>query len=399
MRILIIHNRYGKFSGEESVLESEKLLLEKNGNEVQGYFRSSEEMSGFWSKVNAFFSGFYNYRSVSEIKKLLLNFKPEIVHIHNLYPFVSPAVLGVIHRHNIPIVMTVHNYRLICPNGLFFTQGKICERCENRNEWNCILRDCEGSLAKSLGYALRNIYARKRQLYSSNVSKFICLTNFQKEKHIKNGFSMEKLTVLPNFLDSKLKKDSSIISKSYIAFSGRINSQKGFGLILEAMNLLETKSKSTKVLPMLAAGHIDLAFINLFKIPTNVKLLGALPKERMDNFYQNARFIVFASQSYEGAPMVFLEAMKHNLPVIAPRLGAYPEIIEDGVNGLLFTPEDYVDLAKKIKILSFDEDLCHQIGKNGNQKLKEKYSPEIHYGQLISLYRKLIKEASLQTSV
>ena len=395
MRILIIHNRYGKFSGEESVLEAEKLLLEKNGNDVRLYCRSSEEISGLWSKVNAFFSGFYNYRSISEIKKLLLNFKPEIAHIHNLYPFISPAVLGIIHKHNIPIAMTVHNYRLICPNGLFFTQGKICERCENGNEWNCILRNCEGSLAKSSGYALRNFYARKRQLYSSNISKFICLTNFQKEKHIKNGFSVEKLAVLPNFLDSKPKKDSPIISKSYIAFSGRINSQKGFDLIIEAMDLLETESKPTKALPILAAGHIDLPFINQFKIPANVKLLGALPKEEMDNFYQNARFIIFASKSYEGLPMVFLEAMKHHLPVIAPRLGAYPEIIEDGVNGLLFTSGDHADLAKKIKILSLNEDLCHQLGKNGNQKLKEKYSPQIHYDQLISLYRQLIKEASL----
>ena len=93
--------------------------------------------------------------------------------------------------------------------------------------------------------------------------------------------------------------------------------------------------------------------------------------------------------------MVFLEAMKHHLPVIAPRLGAYPEIIEDGVNGLLFSPGDHVDLAKKIKILSLDNDLCRQLGKNGYQKLKEKYSPEIHYEHLISLYRQLIKEASL----
>lgn len=395
MRILIIHNRYGKFSGEESALEAEKLLLEENGNDVRLYCRNSGEISGPWSKVNAFFSGFYNYRSISEIKKILLNFKPEIAHIHNLYPFISPAVLGIIHKHNIPIVMTVHNYRLICPNGLFFTQGKICERCENGNEWNCILRNCEGSLAKSSGYALRNIYARKRQLYSSNISRFICLTNFQKEKHIKNGFSVEKLVVLPNFLDSKHKKDSPIISKSYIAFSGRINSQKGFDLIIEAMDLLETESEPTKALPILAAGHIDLPFINQFKIPANVKLLGALPKEEMDNFYQNARFIIFASKSYEGLPMVFLEAMKHSLPVIAPRLGAYPEIIEDGVTGLLFTPGDFADLAKKIKILSFNKDLCSQLGKNGNQKLKEKYSPEIHYEQLISLYRQLIKEASL----
>jgi len=395
MRILIIHNRYGNFSGEESVLEAEKLLLDKNGNDVRLYCRSSEEMSGLSSKVNAFFSGFYNYKSISEIKKLLLTFKPGIVHIHNLYPFISPAVLNVIHRHNIPIAMTVHNYRLICPNGLLFTEGKICERCENGKEWNCILRNCEGSLAKSSGYALRNIYARKRQLYSSNVSRFICLTEFQKEKLIKNGYSVEKLKVLPNYLDSKINTDNPNSSNSYIAFSGRINRQKGFDLIIQAMNLIKSESKSTDLLSMLAAGHIDVPFINQYEVPQNIELLGELSKDKMEGFYLNAQFIVFASQSYEGAPVVFLEAMKYKLPVIVPRLGAYPEIIEDGVNGLLFTPGDHVDLAKKIKILSLDNDLCRQLGKNGNKKLKEKYSPEIHYEHLISLYRQLRKEASL----
>jgi len=393
MRILIIHNRYGKFSGEESVVEKDKLLLEKNGNDVRLYCRSSAEISGLWSKVNAFFSGFYNYTSISEINNLLLIFKPEIVHIHNLYPFISPSVLSLISRHNIPITMTVHNYRLICPNGLLFTQGKICERCENGKEWNCIVNNCEGSLAKSSGYALRNIYARKKHLYSSNISRFICLTEFQKNKLIKNGFNEKKLIVLPNYLDSFSINTNQIKSNNYIAFSGRINSQKGFDLIIQAMDLLKTESN---ILPLLAAGDIDLTFINQYEIPDKIDLLGALPREKMGEFYQNAKFIVFASQSYEGAPIVFLEAMKHSLPVIAPRLGAYPEIIEDGVTGLLFTPGDFTDLAKKIKIFSFKEDLCYQLGKNGYQKLKEKYSSEIHYEQLISLYRQQIKESSLK---
>ena len=394
MRILIIHNRYGKFSGEESVIEAEKLLFEENGHDVRLYCRSSEEISGIWSKVNAFFSGFYNYRSSSEIKNLLLTFKPEIVHIHNLYPFISPAILNVINRYNIPIAMTVHNYRLICPNGLLFTQGTICQKCENGREWNCILNNCEGSIAKSSGYALRNIYARKRKLYSSNISRFICLTEFQKKKLIQNGFNEKKLVVLPNFLDPNIQKDKEKKINKYIAFSGRINSQKGFDLIIKAMNLIRTESKSNNSLPLLAAGHIDLRFIDKFKIPKNIELLGQLSKDKMENFYKNAQFIVFASQSYEGFPIVFLEAMKHKLPVIAPRLGAYPEIIEDRVNGLLFDSGDFKDLAKKIEILSADKNLCNQFGENGYNRLKEKYSSEIHYGYLISIYKQLIKEVS-----
>ena len=395
MRILLIHNNYGKFSGEESVLDAQKKLIESQGNEVRVYSRSSEDIHGFWSKVNAFFSGFYNYRSVSEIKQFILSFKPEIIHIHNLYPFISPSILVIISRFHIPIVMTVHNYRLVCPNGLFFSHGEICERCSSGNEWNCILRNCEGSMAKSLGYALRNYYARKRRLFSTNISRFICLTSFQKEKLVQNGFSEEKIEVIPNFLEINQPKDIAIPRRKYIAFSGRINRQKGFDLVIDAIKLINLKNDNDKGLPILVAGQIDQNFRSSINVPENIQLLGALRKEQMDEFYRKARFIVFTSRSYEGFPMVFLEAMNHSLPVIAPRLGAYPEIIEDGVNGLLFRPGDYADLADKIKILSTNNDLCLRLGKNGYRKLTEKYSSDIHYKELTLIYKKVIKETSL----
>lgn len=399
MRILLIHNKYGKFSGEESVLEAQKILLEEQGNTVQLYSRSSEELIGFWSKVNAFLSGFNNFRSVSEIKQLIFFFRPEIVHIHNLYPLISPSVLRIIHRLHIPIVMAVHNYRLVCPNGLFFTHGEICERCAGGKEWNCIIKNCEGSIAKSVGYALRNFYARKRGLYSSNVSRFVCLTEFQKEKLFENGFSEEKMSVIPAFLNVIPIGELARSPKKYIAFSGRVNQQKGFDLIISAMELLEIRNVSTNILPLLAAGQIDQNFSKQFEIPKNIQLQGMLPKEQMNEFYRKANFLVFASRSYEGAPMVFFEAMQHRLPVIAPRLGAYPEMIENGFNGLLFNPGDPEDLADKIKILSSNQDLCRRLGENGYRKLAEKYSPEIYYQQLISIYNELQDRLKIDKSI
>ena len=398
MRILLIHNNYGKFSGEETVLNAQKSLLESQENSVCIYSRSSEELNGFWSKVNAFFSGFYNYISISDIKHTILSFKPEIVHIHNLFPFISPVVLKLIRKLHVPIVMTVHNYRLVCPNGLFFSHGEICERCSGGNEWNCIFRNCEGSIAKSSGYALRNFYARKRQLFSSNVSRFICLTGFQKEKLIQNGFSEEKIEVIPNFIDVKPPKDVVLSKKKYIAFSGRVNQQKGFDIFINAIKMLETKNGDNKLLPVLVAGQIDPKFVKGIKIPDSIRFQGLLSKKQMDEFYRKARFIVFSSRSYEGAPMVFLEAMQNRLPVIAPRLASFPDFIEDGFNGLLFDSEDPADLAEKIRILTSNHDLCLRFGENGYRKLVEKYSPEIYYKQLISIYETVIEETCLETS-
>ena len=167
MKILFIHNKYAKFSGEEAVVESQIKLLRDNGHQVITYFRCSEELEHMSNaKIKAFLSAFHNPNSVKEIKKILEKEKPDLVHIHNLYPLISPAILPAIKEKGIPIVMTVHNYRLLCPNGLFFSNGKICEKCTGAGkEINCIINNCEGSLFKSTGYALRNFWARTKKYY------------------------------------------------------------------------------------------------------------------------------------------------------------------------------------------------------------------------------------------
>ena len=167
MRILIIHNKYSKFSGEEAVVDAQSHLLTSNGNEVLTYFRSSQELESMSnSKSKAFLSGLYSPKSIREIKKLIQTKNPDIVHIHNLYPLISPSILPEIKKLQIPIVMTVHNYRLLCPNGLFFTNGEICEKCTgSAKEFNCVVNNCQDSISKSTGYALRNLWARKNEYY------------------------------------------------------------------------------------------------------------------------------------------------------------------------------------------------------------------------------------------
>jgi len=130
LKILLIHNSYGKYSGEEAVVDAQMALLKEHGHEVNLYSRSSAELDkGKWKKIIAFFTGLYNPVSVRQIKHILKSFLPDVVHIHNLYPLVSPSVLPVIRKKGVPVVMTAHNYRLVCPNGLFYSKGEICEKC------------------------------------------------------------------------------------------------------------------------------------------------------------------------------------------------------------------------------------------------------------------------------
>ncbi len=180
MRILVIHNDYGKFSGEEHVVESLSHLLKDNSYEVVHFSRSSAELYQTRSgKIRAFFSGIYSFSSKKAMRRLLVEYKPDIAHVHNLFPLISPSVLGECRKAGVPVVMTVHNYRLICPNGLFMTNGRICKKCCSGREYWCILRNCEKNLFKSIGYALRNYIARTLRFFLDNVIMYLCITEFQ----------------------------------------------------------------------------------------------------------------------------------------------------------------------------------------------------------------------------
>ena len=399
MNILLIHNKYGKFSGEESVVESQVSLLKEHGHEVETYFRSSEEIRGLRGRGRSFFTGMYSAKSVREVERMVADRgmgrqadkrtggqadfgRFDVVHIHNLYPLISPAILPVIKRAGIPIVMTVHNYRLVCPNGLFFTHGEICERCAGGREWNCILRNCEGSAFKSTGYALRNYWARRKGYYLNTVDAFLCLTDFQKNKLVENGFPAEKCYLLPNFYQS-VKKELSDPSHTYALFAGRINGQKGFDVFAKAASMLPE-------IPFRVAGTGSSEYINSISLSKNIELSGKLAKEEMEQVINSASFLVFTSRSYEGFPMVFLEAMAAGIPVIAPNMAGFPEIIEAGLNGLLFEPCNAEDLAKKVEMLWNDDDLRTKLGENGRRKLEAAYSGEGYYRRLVEVYEKII---------
>ena len=386
MKILIIHNKYGKFSGEESVVESQIKMLRDNGHKVITYFRSSVELETMkYSKLKAFFSGFNNPKSIKEIKKLLRNEKPDIVHVHNLYPLISPAVLPVIKKMKFPIVMTVHNYRLLCPNGLFFTNGKICEKCTGvGKEFNCISNNCEGSLLKSTGYALRNYWARTKGYYLENIDSFLCLTTFQKNKLISNGFLENKCEVIPNFFNNeinKLKENTTI--GNYVVFAGRISPEKGIPDLLNAACKLSH-------IPFKLAGSVRAGYLKEFDIPENVTLVGMLDTVELQKLYSNARVYLHTSVCYEGFPMVFPEAMAHKLPIIAPNMAGYSEIVVNNENGLLFEPGNIISLTETIQKLWKDPLLCNKLGNYAFEMVQKEYSLKVYYKKLVTVYQSVI---------
>ncbi len=383
MKICIVHNEYGKFSGEEAVVQSLLRLLTEHGHEVRYFSRSSAEIPGMrLGNIRAFFGGIFSFSSKKAMRRCLREFKPDIVHVHNLFPLISPSVLGVCRRAGVPVVMTAHNYRLVCPNGLHMNDGRVCEKCCGGREYHCLLNNCEGSYFKSLGYFLRNYAARKLRLFKRNVSMFACLTEFQKQRLIEEEFDTAKIAVIPNMVgDGSIEPSKSV--GDYVGFVGRISPEKGVDALVEAARgLPEIRFK--------AAGAFDRMKALVADSPENFEFIGLVKYEKISEFYKLSRAVLLPSVWFEGFPMILLEAMLTAKPIIASRIGGIPEIVEDGVTGLLFEPGNADELAAKVKTLWENPDLCRQMGQAGRKKALREYSSEKYYSRLMDVYNKVL---------
>ena len=333
--------------------------------------------------ARAFFSAIHSPCSKRAVRKLLEEKRPDIVHIHNLFPLISPSILPECKRAGVPVVMTVHNYRLVCPNGLHMVRGQVCEKCCGGCEYWCVLQNCEGSLFKSIGYALRNWFARKKRFFFDNVTMYATLTQFQRQRLSTEGFPADRITVIPNMASTK-DKEQDAQSGKYVGFIGRVSPEKGI------QTLMDVACKCTDISFKVAGSHDRMSHL-LEKAYANFDFVGHLSQEKLNEFYKSIRMVVLPATCFEGFPMVLAEAMLSGKPIICSRIGGLPEIVEDGKTGLLFEPGNVEDLATKIKHLWDRPDLCRKMGEEGRKKALREYSQEKYYGRLMDIYCKAIE--------
>jgi glycosyltransferase involved in cell wall biosynthesis len=395
MRILLVHNHYGKPSGEEAVVRGLHELLVQHGHAVIPFFRSSAEiLNSRLGAAKAFVTGVYSFASKARMRTLLAEHRADVVHIHNLFPLISPSILGECRRAGVPVVMTVHNYRLVCPSGLHMSRGRVCERCAGGREFHCVINRCEGGLLKSAGYALRNAVARKLRLFHRNVTMYVALTDFQRRRMIDAGFSAERIAVIPNMTSSggPATTDEACTAAAaapapspepptgdHVGYVGRISPEKGLTTLLKAAAMLPH-------VRFRIAGTNDRMPLLATTAPPNVHFVGHLTGPAIDAFYRNCRMLVLCSTWFEGFPMVLADAMLHAKPVICSRIGGLPEIVDDGRTGLLFPPGDAAELANHIGRMWNDPALCRAFGLAGRAKAVRCYSPTAYYERLIQVY-------------
>lgn len=384
MKVLIVHNNYGKYSGEEAVVDKMAAMFQKMGHEVC-FFRQTSEGSRetLNGKVKGFLCGLYSRNGVKGMREALQREKPDVVNVHNLYPFISPAALFECKRAGVPIIMTVHNFRLICPTGLFMRNGKPCEHClERGNEWGCIWHNCEHSILKSIGYAVRNAAARWTRAYMDCVDRFACITDFQRQKLVAAGYGIGRMVVIPNSVDVPQEVEPTV--GTYVAYIGRLSYEKGYDLLIEVAH------RHPEISFRFAGaqrGESNTAY------PSNVEFTGYLKGEKLKEFIKGSRFLIMPSRWYEGFPMVILEAAQQGKSVVGPNHGGFTEIIgtEAEAIGKLFEPGQVDDLEQKITHLWTNPQECMRLGLMAFDKLKRRYSSEVVSKQWMHLLEEVKK--------
>lgn len=382
MKILFVHNQYKKRSGEEEALDNLSWLLRGAGHEVEWFTRSSSAIeSSRLLKAKALFSGIHNPFAAEDLRKALTRSRPELVHVQNLFPLLSPAVLKVCKDEGIPVVMRCPNYRLTCPTGLHLSNGVVCQKCAGPGrEINCVIRNCEDDLPKSLGYAARSAFARVTGAYRKYVDGFIVLSEFQKSRFIDAGIIEERIHIVPNVARIPSAEFDLPPIDGRITFIGRVSPEKGIDEFIEVARKLPNRDFSV-------AGGGDYLPVVRERAPANVRFFGHLDSKDLDNVFRESRIVLCPSKWFEGFPNVIAQAMARRRPVVSSRIGAIPEIVEHGKTGVLCEPYDIDALSRAVEFLMGNYDTCCDMGENARKQAEVRYSETAVYDALTNAYR------------
>ncbi|MBS9390445.1 MAG: glycosyltransferase family 4 protein [Dolichospermum sp. WA123] len=391
MKVLLLHNRYQYAGGEDSVVQAEKALLEEKGHQVVLNEVGNDEIVSIEDRINAAFSAIYSSASKHYVSKIIDHFCPDVVHIHNFFPLLSPSVYDACKNANVPVVQTLHNYRLGCPNAMLFRNNTACEDClGKRIAWSGILHACyRGSHLQSAVVAAMLAVHGQRGTWQKSVDAYISLTAFQKAKMVQAGLPREKIYIKPNYIFDPQSLNITRSNGEYALFVGRISPEKGISTLLDAylQNSLHIPLKIAGIGPQLENLRASIQSAGLDNV---IQFLGQQDKLAVMQLMHNAKFLIFPSIWYETFGLTMVEAFACSLPVLASGWGSMAEIVENNVTGLHFQSGNSTDLANKIK-WAFEhpeEMIC--MGKNARSAYEARYTPENNYQQLIAIYQAVI---------
>ncbi len=386
MRILQVHNKYRPgWGGEETVVALEAELLRSHGHEVEQLFAWTNELDGAGA-IRLFSAGLgtvWSFRGYSMMKKAIARFSPDIVHVHNTFPLLSPSVFWAADRAGVPAVQTLHNYRLTCANTLLLREDQPCQECVGHFPWSGLRHRCFGSsLPRTAAVTSMTVMHRWLGTYQNKVHAFIVLTPFSKEILTRAGLPRERIHLKPNFSPATVKLTSPRLRR--FVFAGSIARFKGAHLLVEAWARLASIGHQ---LLMVGDGPDRAELEQRFAAHESIKWCGNLPREKVLDIIAASLWLVQPSLAYENFPMSVLEALAAGTPVIVPNHGAFAAIISQGVEGLLFSAGDPGSLSTVLQTaLEASEGAWTQCSMNARSKHLSEYTARSNYAQLMSIY-------------
>jgi len=388
MKILIGHNHYQQPGGEDAVAATEVEILRQQGHDVLYVEFDNKDFNALSvpAKIQNVLTWDWSKKAYDLVLQHCVNFKPDLAHFHNTFYMMTPSVYSACQSRGVPVVQTLHNFRLLCSNGLFYREGKVCEECLSHTLKRGIKYGCYRQ-SRGLTWAVVNMLEKHRRLgtWQNRVDLFIALTDFARNKFMEGGLPAEKIVVKPNTIafDPGFRKEAG----DHFVFAGRLSEEKGIKIVLETFRHLPAEK-----LMVLGDGPLKTdceAMIKTYGLK-NVRLLGHLDKKDYYETLKKAKALIVPSRLYENFPVVMIEAYACGVPVIASRLGSMKEIVVDHQTGLLFDPGDPEDLIRKIGVLIQNTSEVQGWGREARRSFETKYSPQINAQSLISLYRKLL---------
>jgi glycosyltransferase involved in cell wall biosynthesis len=375
VRVIVVHNASQQRGGEDSVVEEETRLLKRFGHSVTTYSRHNDELSDH-SWHTAASDAIWSRRTVREVNEVIARSRPDLFHVHNTFPLISPSVFHVAARARIPVVQTLHNFRLVCPQGMLLRDQRPCEDCLGKLPWRGVIHGCyRSSYSQSAVLAAMTAIHRKLGTYDRCVTRYIALSRFSKEKLVQAGFAPSHVSVKPNFADLPAPMPDG--ERKGALFVGRLSPEKGTRVLAAAVAIRNSS------IDVVGTGPEEKVLATM----PGINLLGWQPPEKVYARMQRASCLILPSVCYENFPRTIVEAFACGTPVIASRLGALAEIVEDGHNGLLFEPGNPDDLDRKLHWAETHANEMRRMGEAARKEYELKYTASVNIALLEAIYQ------------
>ena len=388
MRVLVVHNRYQQSGGEDNVVDAESHLLRDMGQDVEVW---EEDNQSIVRPKDAWITALrciHSFESALQMKEKIARFRPDLVHIHNFFPRLSPSIHRACFRAHIPVVQTLHNFRLLCPAATLQRNGKVCEDClEKCIPWPSIRHACYRH-SRAASAAVTNMLSIHRVAGSLDrfVTRYIALSAFSRNKFIQGGIDEEKIAIKPNFVDTDPGMGPG--SGGFALFVGRLSEEKWIETLLNAWRQMARRPP----LRIIGDGPLAPLVANAVATMREVEWFGLRRRKEVLRAMAEATVLVFPSTWYEGFPLVIAEAFATGLPVIASRLGAMEEIVESGKTGRLFTVGDSEQLGKCVEWAFSHDERIGRMRRDARFEFLQKYTARANFPILEEIYQSAMED-------